>query len=169
MLEQLKENWIVFVPILGVTITASIAYLVGRPRWYAKLDEQYQKVFAPLHQLLTWFDGSEEERNQKIEEILRENYHLVSQDTLTAWNYGNTGDFMIKVAKDFRYAAKRLGYEKVRQPEAIFNFVLCTASAGALGTGILLLIKGNLFWGWLLIAMNSITGLVYAIVDRVKA
>ena len=115
LIEQLKEQWIVFVPIMGVIITASIAYLLGRPRWYAKLDEQYQKVWAPLHRLL-WFSNDsgimDPEKTQKIQGILHENYHLAPQYIIDLWQKKNIKQFCEKVFEDFEYAARRLGYTK---------------------------------------------------------
>ena len=119
MLEQLKENWIVFVPILGVMITASIAYLVGRPRWYAKLDEQYQKVWAPLHRLI-YFNGdwkeniNDPQKRQEIENIFHENYCLVPQYMIKRWKKKEFIGFARDIDSGFKYAAWRLGYTKLQ-------------------------------------------------------
>jgi len=114
MFEQLKEQWMVFVPIMGVMITASVAYLVGRPRWYAKLDEQYQKVWAPLHRLLNWPEKTEE-RDKEIEKLLYDNYQLVPQDIVKLWQNNSFNRFKAEVGSGFKYAARRLGYAKVQQ------------------------------------------------------
>ena len=126
LIEQLKEQWVVFVPIMGVIITAGVAYLVGRPRWYEKLDEQYQKVWAPLHRLM-WFTDDpgklDSEKIQKIQEVLYDNYHLVPQYIIDLWQKKKYQQLSEKVKEDLKYAANRLGYGKSSQAKKVRYFI----------------------------------------------
>lgn len=122
LIQQLKEQWVVFIPILGVTITASVAYLVGRPRWYAKLDEQYQKVLAPLYQLLFWPEEGME-KDQEIESIFRKNYCFVPQHLIDLWKKGKDEQLETEVYRSFHWTAKRLGYGKGQYRRRIIRIV----------------------------------------------
>jgi len=92
-----------------------LRYNLRKPQRQSKLDERYQKVLAPLHQLL--FFSSNYEHNvddpqliSQVEQILADYYYLAPQLMIFSWNAKNYEKFADQVAIYFNLAFKELGY-----------------------------------------------------------
>ena len=116
----LIELWKAFSPLVVAIFTAIGTYTITvatRPQRNDRLDNQYQKVLAPLHRLLHF--GSEHgviHRENEIEAILVENYHLIPQSIIEDWSRRSEDrDFVDAIDNCFRYAASRLGYMRLNR------------------------------------------------------
>ena len=79
------------------------------------LENQYEKVLAPLHCIL-FFDtaSTEEEKQAAIDSLLREQYYIAPCAITECWREEPNTCFQAAVDVTYRRAAYRLGYTQIR-------------------------------------------------------
>ena len=115
---KFNELWTAIQPIVVVIVTAISTYIitiVTRPQRNDKLENQYQKVLAPLHRILYFGCDYDEavndpQKHKEIEQIMVDNYFLVPPPISKSWNAESYEQFAKYVSLCFYLAAKQLGY-----------------------------------------------------------
>ena len=85
------------------------------------LEEQYLKVFAPLHKLIFYKRSEDSERlNHDIDQIIASQYHLIPQQIIKTYlKWGTEADddtsFEDYIDKCYNVIAAKLGYTQVTE------------------------------------------------------
>jgi len=115
------EVWLVAIalPVVTLFITQLFSYLnkrteFKRPQQNSKLEDQYQKVLAPLHRVLSFGKDDWEQKREEIELIMKENYHLTPQPIVESWNQSDLEQFRQHIHNSFQVAANKLGYAQIK-------------------------------------------------------
>jgi len=115
------EVWLVAIalPVVTLFITQLFSYLnkrteFKRPQQNSKLEDQYQKVLAPLHRLLSFGGDDLEQKREEIEQVMREDYHLVPLPIVESWTQNDFQQFKQHIDNSFQIAANKLGYAQIK-------------------------------------------------------
>jgi len=113
------QVWLAISPVVILLITQIFNYLdkratVRKPQQHNKLEDQYQKVLAPLHRLLRFGGDDISEKREAIEKVLTDNYFLVPQPIIESWGQDDYQQFKQHIDNSFQVAANRLGYAQIK-------------------------------------------------------
>jgi len=117
------QVWLAVSPVVILLITQIFGFLDKRvasrssqqSQQHNKLEDQYQKILAPLHRLL-FFGGDwesnikDQQKLQEAEQIMKDNYFLVPQPLIECWSSKDMATFAEYLRTLLLSAANRLGY-----------------------------------------------------------
>lgn len=158
-------------------------------------EEQYTKIFAPIHKLI-YFNmdtiNNDELKYELIEKIISDNYHIVPVNIrnkyISARNLNSAIDFEKSIDIVFRYLSSVLGYSKeklsqdeIKKAKKIINrkstffvhniYFYITAIITAIilySVEIYIIVKYDITSYWFVIVYSIICGFVSYIVFRIS-
>lgn len=108
------------VALAGIVGYSTSKYNFQKPKTRSILEEQYLKVFTPIHSLIFYSDLDEEDLKQGIDGIIAQNYELVPQPIILVYKkYGLDNEteglsFQQYIDKAYSIAASKLGYTQIK-------------------------------------------------------